>query len=399
MKQFLSYSWLGLVVLVVLALDVFSVLPPRFPRPMEKTYLEGIFHVHSTYSHDGGGSIEEIAQAANNADIDFVFVTDHNTNQGFLDGKEGVSGKTDIFIEDEVSIRLGHVVTVYTHTSDRKLDKKTIGGYAQEQVIGNKRFHPDTFQVIAHPTSLKHPWTQWDRITAGMEIINFDSLWRRQLHDAPLNFLTTLGLSFVNPFLSAIRFYDVSPKSLEMWDHANSVSSGHFGILGQDSHQRLALPPLGSIAWPSYERDFKIAANVIRPPEKVAADFPTRKQQIYKWIREGRFAVFFRLLHPYDGYNWNLHCGSDRYSSGDRIAFRDCRHVFSVPNSPYPHTVRVWKDGALHSEVPVHAVPPELPLEGPGTYRVEVWAKVSSRFGITVSRAVPIVLFNPIYVE
>ena len=39
-------------------------------RPDDTTY-RGVFHVHSTES-DGGGTVEEIAEAARGADLDFV---------------------------------------------------------------------------------------------------------------------------------------------------------------------------------------------------------------------------------------------------------------------------------------------------------------------------------------
>lgn len=51
-------------------------------------HYSGIIHVHSTYS-DGTCSVQEIADIANELDINFVLITDHNTLQPKRDGLEG----------------------------------------------------------------------------------------------------------------------------------------------------------------------------------------------------------------------------------------------------------------------------------------------------------------------
>ena len=66
--------------MVAVLLFVFWTLPDNpiqieKARPDDTTY-RGVFHVHSTES-DGGGTAEEIAEAARGADLDFVVLTDH----------------------------------------------------------------------------------------------------------------------------------------------------------------------------------------------------------------------------------------------------------------------------------------------------------------------------------
>ena len=51
----------------------------------------GVIHVHSTYS-DGSRSIPDIASIAGEVDLDYVFMTDHNTLQAKRDGLEGWHG-------------------------------------------------------------------------------------------------------------------------------------------------------------------------------------------------------------------------------------------------------------------------------------------------------------------
>src|SRR5688500_14532422 len=55
------------------------------PSPWRE--LSGAVHIHSTYS-DGAGDIPTVMDAAKEAGVDFVLLTDHNTQQPLRDGWE-----------------------------------------------------------------------------------------------------------------------------------------------------------------------------------------------------------------------------------------------------------------------------------------------------------------------
>jgi PHP domain len=63
---------------------------PPVSDPAEYT---AVLHVHSSHSHDGQDSVEEVAAAAARADVRVVFLTDHNTLAPLVDGKEGWYGE------------------------------------------------------------------------------------------------------------------------------------------------------------------------------------------------------------------------------------------------------------------------------------------------------------------
>ena len=62
----------------------------------------GVIHVHSTYS-DGSRPIPEIATIAEEVDLDFVLMTDHNTLQAKRDGLEGWHGDVLVGVGYEIN--------------------------------------------------------------------------------------------------------------------------------------------------------------------------------------------------------------------------------------------------------------------------------------------------------
>jgi hypothetical protein len=135
------------------------------------------------------------------------------------------------------------------------------------------------------------------------------------------------------------------------------------------------------------------------PPSK---DFETRKEQIYRSIREGRLAMVFHSLFPFSGNDWYLQCGEKVFRMGDTgpLNQKDCRFVIQSPEAfPYGRILRLWKDGEVFKEVTPHRATTEIPLESAGTYRLEVWAKARTALHILENRDIPYVFYNPIYVK
>ena len=54
---------------------------------MAKYDYRGAIHCHSTYSFDGKGDMDEIGKAANDAGLDFVMMTDHDTMEPVKKGE------------------------------------------------------------------------------------------------------------------------------------------------------------------------------------------------------------------------------------------------------------------------------------------------------------------------
>src|SRR3954470_16393784 len=74
----------------------------------------GILHVHTRVSHDGGGTLEGAIQAARNADLDFITITEHNIafDPSRLDH---LASDVTILPGEEVSTPNGHFVVLGVH--------------------------------------------------------------------------------------------------------------------------------------------------------------------------------------------------------------------------------------------------------------------------------------------
>jgi len=397
---------LWMVALVWLVAETFSVLPPkRAPKSADKSsepfeYRTGIIHVHSLFSHDGGGSIQRIAEAASNAGVDFVIVTDHDNSRARREGYEKRYGDVDVFVEMEASVQSGHLLVFYSHTSAREMADDAVVQLAWQHYLGAES-RDGLFVAVAHPSNIKNPWTRLDRYPEGIEVANFDSHWQRQLSDSAPDFVLTLLLSPFNPYLTALRLFRVYPKDFVVWDNMNALSKGHFAILAQDTHEKLRINPQWSLPWPTYQDTFKLASNVIFPSAPLPEDFEERKKVLYSALREGRNALLFHAIHPFEGNDWRLVCGDKVLRAGDEISSASgCEFQVDTPKDlAYQKVIRLWKDGEAIEESKSSDPTVKLAVKGPGIYRLQVTVTPHTATGVFLSGETPYLFYNPIYVR
>src|SRR5919109_2841300 len=80
---------------------------PRASAPAVPYDLAAVMHVHSTYSN-GTANVPDILEAAEDAEADAVFLTDHDTLQARRDGYEGWHQGVLLLVGLEISARGGH---------------------------------------------------------------------------------------------------------------------------------------------------------------------------------------------------------------------------------------------------------------------------------------------------
>ncbi|MBS13645.1 MAG: hypothetical protein CME19_18850 [Gemmatimonadetes bacterium] len=139
-------------------------------------------HAHSIYS-DGSGTVEEIIQAGQDAGLDVLILTDHNTLEARERGYEGWHDRLLLIVGDEVSSRQGHCISLGTQTHVDH--KQSLHGILQD--IHDQ----DGLSFIAHPYGkarplLKthdHSWKDWsaDSMT-GLELWSYMFDWASTFH-------------------------------------------------------------------------------------------------------------------------------------------------------------------------------------------------------------------------
>lgn len=404
MKKRTKKTYLSTFIAILVVCEIYSLRPVR-PKAGEETPIAtrhtatGIFHVHSTYS-DGGGSVEAIVKAAQESKLDFIVLTDHMNSQARRDGLEKRYDNLDFFVEMEASTQAGHLLTFFSHTSARTMKDPEVNELAWRHFLGLET-RPGLFVALAHPSNIKNPWGRFDRLSEGIEVVNFDSSWQRQLSDSALGFLQTVFLYPFNPYFSAVRFFQLHERDLTSWDGMNTVSPGHFGIIAQDTHSKLKFNNDLWFNWPGYHQTFELASNVVFLKSTPDSDFEKRKLQIYSALKEGRVAMVFNALYPFSTNDWAYRCGAENYRSGESVEFKkECQFVVETPKGfPYPVEFKVLRNGELIKTVHPVSEQTFVNVDAPGAYRLEVWAKTRSLTRILLHRDTPYILYNPIYVR
>lgn len=382
-------------------LEVYSVLPHHtrsFTKPQPPHYLSGLLNVHTALS-DGYKSIPELIAAAKSSGHDFILFADQNTSEGRRLGFDKEYDGFDSFVEMETKTPSGNLLIFFSHTSAAELSDREIGKLGYEHFL-NKNSRPGLFVSVSHPSHVKHPWTQLERFSDGMEIINFDSLFWRHLSDNPLNFAGISLLYPLNQFAAALRFIQPFPKDFLTWDNMNTLSSGHFGFLSSKFTRKVHLP-FSDISWPSYEEIFRLGSNIVFLNSPPAKSHRERKQQIYQSIRESRLAMVFQAIFPFGGNDFYLECPHSTYRVGDKpkLDQQKCELVVKTPeNIPYKTKIRIFRDGEVLKTISSPPSEVRFPISQGGSYRAEILVRPHSAFWILVRNWVPYVLYNPIFV-
>lgn len=208
--------------------------PPEIqepPKPLRD--YRGIIHCHSKYSHDSKGTYEEILEAAKEAKVDFVCMTDHppGGDKG-LPLREGWRG-----IHDGVLFIQG------AEYSDQILGlglKGPISGKDRRGTI--QAIHEQGGVAIAcHPEEID----DWDAYAEadGMEIYNVHATLKRLSKDKTFPLRVAKAVKEA-PEKSFQVLQELDSAILKKWDELNvqRAADGRGplkGIAGNDAHQNV----------------------------------------------------------------------------------------------------------------------------------------------------------------
>jgi hypothetical protein len=387
--------WAGLVVLAALGLGLgyraIAALgplpsPAGWPPASDLAEYTAVLHVHSAYSHDGRGSIEEIAEAARRTGVRVVFLTDHNTFAPLADGKEHWYGDTLVLVGAEITTGSGYLLVL----NPRPDLPARARGYALDDLIRRYR-DAGAVVVLAHP---EHPRLGWRDVVPevdGIEVIDvFDQIvaapWWRQAFG-----LVAYPANPVMAILSSVHW----PRSvLRRWDDM-ARRRPTFGVLALDAHGGIALTEEANLAFPSHATAFRLGRLHFvtdEPLERDAAD----RIRVYRALRRGRFYNAFDGFAPADGFRFDVRRGPARALMGDVLPFEEGQ-VATIRVPPVGRAVaRLLRDGeVIHEGAVEGALAVRIP--GPGVYRVEVDLHVDL-FPVARPGFRPWIFSNPVYV-
>ena len=389
----ISFVLVTATVLAVAILCLLITLPPRVqsieitdwaPTPINPT-VRGVFHVHSDRS-DGGGSVDQIATAAQRAGLQFVVFTDHGDARRIPDPPRYRSGVLCIDAV-EISTSGGHYIAMGLPQAEYPL-----AGEAHAVVEDVARL--GGFGVIAHPTSTKPSlsWTDWDLAFDGVEWLNGDNQWRDETTG-------TLGAAFARyifrPSETLASLLDRPDQTLARWDERTRQRSV-VALAGSDAHAHL-VPGGGDhdrfdLKFPGYERVFRVFSIGVALDRALtgSSDAVGDARLLEAGLRSGRvFTVIDAVASParfaFEGW-----VGTHRYPMGSRITPPGPVEFRVRAAGPPGSQIVLLADG----QVVANASTPELTYKAnrEAAYRVEVHLSKSPG-----TPPIPWIVSNPIY--
>jgi predicted metal-dependent phosphoesterase TrpH len=361
-------------------------LPVGWPPESDLAEFTAAIHVHSAYSHDARGSLEEIAAAAERAGVDVVFLTDHNTLGALDDGREGWYGRTLVLVGVEVTTGDGYLLLL-DPARDAPVKAR---GYALDDLVGRWR-ERGSLVYLAHPEHPRLGWRGEMPDIDGLEIVDiFD-----QVVGAPVP-RQALGLLAypANPVMAILSVVHWPRSVMERWD-ALTRARPTVGLLALDAHGGIELTEEATLWFPSHETAFRLGRLHFVTEEALGRDEADRTR-VYRSMRKGRFYNALDGFARADGFRFELRLGPLRALMGDRVPLAEgLTAVVRVPPAG-DAVVRLLADGEVVHEAPAGGLL-EVPVRSPGAYRVEVDLRVNL-FPIATRRHMPWIFSNPVYV-
>lgn len=326
----------------------------------------GAVHIHSVFS-DGSGDIRSITQAAGEAGLDFIILTDHNTLRAYNEGYEGWYGKTFLVVGCEINDKENK-----NHYLALGLDKIVSTRLPAKEIVRNVK-ELGGIGFIAHPhekrSSMKehppYPWTEWDTDDfTGIEIWNHMSEWMEGLTEE------NKYQWFIHPLKSIVA---PPEETLRKWDEL-SMHRRVVGIGGVDAHaHKHNLLGFFEVEIFPYKVLFKSIRTHILSDVKIdvsETDSTKTRNQIIKTLRKGRCFVSNYYHADAAGFRFFAEDGKTVSQMGDEVILKDTLKLrILVPRENTE--VRLFRNGSLADSA--DGAETEFIVQSAGAYRIEVY--------------------------
>jgi hypothetical protein len=343
----------------------------------------GNLHIHSLYS-DGAGSVEQIAEAARKANLDFIILNDHDQ-------------KTDGLHLDEEGFKQGVMVLLgleiggrYHHYLAYDLKKFIHSNTLSPQEIIDRVNDQSGFGFLAHPfekgmpmakRSLAYTWNDLSvKDYTGICIWNFSSRWKERVR-TPLHGLILL-------LLKSQLLKGPDSRTIEFWDQ-KCLESKVTAIGGSDAHGSNF--SLGPFRFTPLTYDYLLRTiNVhILLDREMPKGFGAAKQEVYGALRQGRYFIAHEKIGNARGFRFDFISDSKYHlKMGQESLFQPGTVKIQAPRKC---EIRLIKNGAFLKKWRGNKA--FFRVKERGVYRVEIYVHLLF-FGWR-----PWIFSNPIYLR
>ncbi len=345
-------------------------------------------HMHTPYS-DGTGTHSEIAQAAIQAGLDVVIVTDHNV---WVDGIQGYHGEDDqrvlMLVGEEVHDQTRQPQKNHMLIFGAEREMASLAKDPQRLIDGVKKAGGISF--LAHPIDPEAPafnqedlsWESWDiKGFTGIELWNAMSEFKSLLSGK----MQAIHYAFNPPDIA----YGPFEGTIKIWDDLLEKGQKVVAVGGSDAHAMTgSLGPITRVLFP-YEFHFRAVNTHILTPEPFSGDDIADSRLVIDALRKGHAFVGYDLPASTKGFRFSAQGLHQTATMGDEIKAEN--GVTLQIKLPMRMECTLLRDGEIIEKWQDREALTHTTTE-PGVYRVEVHIKYRrKRRGWIYS--------NPIYVR
>ncbi|MBA2388655.1 MAG: CehA/McbA family metallohydrolase, partial [Geodermatophilaceae bacterium] len=290
--------------------------------------------MHTFYS-DGTGSVADLAQAARQSGLAWIWITDHDTMQG--KGEEGIIDGVVTLVGYEITPERNHyLVGDVDEVISRELaPAEYMAEVARRGGIGVIA-HPDERATNEYTTPYR--WDDWAlRGFTGIELWNYMSDWIENY---------TPFRKYLYYFFPSLALRGPTAETLRWWDALQVEGVQPTGLFGVDAHAtKVRRLKREWVVFP-YKHCFDRLTNYLQLDEPLDADFDRAEQQIWDAIRRGRVIMANRARGDAGGTTFvALSSSGATATCGDEV-------VLEAPLSleftcPLEAEIRLVRDGAV----------------------------------------------------
>lgn len=276
-------------------------------------------HMHTVFS-DGTGTHQDIADAAIQAGLDAVIVTDHNRLVADQEGYYTTGDKSVLVLVGE-EIHDIQREPQKNHLLVFGVNRELAGEAGDPQQLINTVKRSKGLSFLAHPTDPAAPlFDQGDFSWVDWEISGFTGieLWNGFSEFKTL--LTSKAAAVWYAYLPKRIGRGPLPQTLEIWDRLTAAGRKVVAVGGSDAHALLGrLGPLKKTLFP-YLFHFKSVNNHLLLPQGLSGDAKVDRRLIYDALRAGHGYVGYDLPYPTRGFRFTATGRGTQAMQGDEIS-------------------------------------------------------------------------------
>ena len=379
------------------------------PQIIQLASYNGVVHSHSFWSHDSRGLLPEILDGAKQADLKFIFHSDHKRNllDSFPRGYHGVYD--GIIIESGTEHSSGLMISPF--------DTTVVDWNRPESAVIHDIVQDGGLAIYVHSED-EHDWENPD--FQGMEIYNIHTDIKDEESILPLFINNIFNQKYRHWEFREV--FDEQDEILARWDQLNEQRR-IVGVAGADAHNnqnfRARVHDDGKVEWVGPNAD----TLVIREPnwfDKLLLGEPDQYGWSFKWeidpyfnsynfsndhvfcdsftnvnikdhIKLGHVFVSFEHIAKGSGFQYLATNDADSLTAilGDSVALAQVNELRAV--SPFPVKFQIYKSGKLIDESE-ESYQYEYSINNlKGNYRIVARINLDDHW-------VPWIYTNPIYV-